>query len=308
MKGLPLCEAYYNAYGRPMLEEKFSDALGRIAVGLAGPGSECFGFDDELSRDHDWGPSFCLWLTVEDTRDIGQQIAREYATLPRTYLGFGPRVASPGEEGRVGACGTIDFFETYLGIRRVPDAPGLWLHLPEHSLATCTNGQVWADPLGEFSRWRAALGAYYPEDVRLKKLASRCITISQSGQYNYMRSIARGQAYAARACEVQFCSNVISLVFLLNRRYTPYFKWALSALKELPLLGTGIAACLDRLLQLEAPAEKDKAMQTISESLATQLTLEGLSDSKSGFLLDHVASLYERITDPALRKRVEVVR
>jgi hypothetical protein len=56
MKGLDLAEAYYQKHGAPMIESKFGPYVRRIAAGFVGPGSECFGFDDEISRDHDWGP------------------------------------------------------------------------------------------------------------------------------------------------------------------------------------------------------------------------------------------------------------
>ena len=61
MKGLELSRSFYEGAGAPMLQERFPELLGRIAVGLAGEGSECFGFDDELSADHDFEPAFCLW-------------------------------------------------------------------------------------------------------------------------------------------------------------------------------------------------------------------------------------------------------
>ena len=57
MKGLELCELYYKEVGAPMIAGKFPGYEEKIAVGLVGDGSECFGYDDELSRDHDWGPS-----------------------------------------------------------------------------------------------------------------------------------------------------------------------------------------------------------------------------------------------------------
>jgi len=308
MKGLQLCEAYYRTHGERMLEKSFPDEVQRMAVGLAGPGSECFGFDDEISRDHDWGPSFCLWLTDADMQLIGPRLAEQYAALPPVFMGYGPRIPSPGEEHRVGPCGAIDFFQRYLGSPYPPEAPAQWLRIPEDSLAMCTNGEVWVDPLGDFTRFRSALLAYYPEDVRLKKIASRCITVAQAGQYNFSRSLKRGQLYAIRSCEVQFCTDVISLAFLFNRRYTPYFKWALLALKDLPLLGSDLSARLEKIVREEAFADKEREMQSVCEKLASELTRQGLSDSRSEFLLDHVPSIYERIVDPQLRGHVGVVR
>ena len=57
MQGLELAEKFYDTYGRPMIRSLFPLYEGRIAAGLAGPGSECFGFDDAISRDHDFAPA-----------------------------------------------------------------------------------------------------------------------------------------------------------------------------------------------------------------------------------------------------------
>ena len=64
MKGLELSRLFYEELVKPMLEQKFAAYVPRIAAGLVGEGSQCFGYDDEISRDHDWGASICLWLTA----------------------------------------------------------------------------------------------------------------------------------------------------------------------------------------------------------------------------------------------------
>ena len=169
MKGIELSEAYYNAHGAPMIANHFASYADRIAVGFVGPGSECFGFDDQISRDHDWGPGFCMWLTSEDFREIGPALQEAYHNLPKIFRGFGPRIVSPGEQARAGVIEINAFYETYLGLDHVPETLMEWLHIPEQALATCTNGKIFSDPLGKFSHWRKNLLDFFPEDVRLKK-------------------------------------------------------------------------------------------------------------------------------------------
>ena len=59
MKGLELARDYFERCGRPMLERDFPELMPFLAAGLCGSGSECFGWDDEVSRDHDFEPGFC---------------------------------------------------------------------------------------------------------------------------------------------------------------------------------------------------------------------------------------------------------
>jgi len=304
MKGLALAEDYYREVGRPMIRERFADGEDRLAVGLAGPGSECFGFDDEISRDHDWGPAFCLWLTDDDYLRIGGRLQQAYLGLPPTFMGFGPRQASAGEEWRVGVGRTADFFRRFTGLDRPPETLQEWLRIPEPNLATCTNGKVFCDPLGDFTRWRQALLGCYPEDVRLKKIASLCITIAQTGQYNFARSMRRGELFSASYSVVKFCADAIAVVFLLNRRYAPFYKWLHRAVRDLPLLGREVHERVGALLKAAEPEQQEETMEAVSVLLADELRRQGLSDSPSDFLLDHAPRVQSHIRDATLRQHL----
>ena len=62
MQGLDLSQAFFEEYGKPMLEEQFPELMPYLATGLFGSGSECFGYDDIVSHDHDYEPCFCIFL------------------------------------------------------------------------------------------------------------------------------------------------------------------------------------------------------------------------------------------------------
>ena len=307
MKGLYLAQQYYYALGAPMLRDRFGELVDRIAVGFAGPGSECFGFDDEISRDHDWGPAFCMWLTTDDYRKYGNDLQMAYEELPKAFMGFGPRMASPGEESRTGVCPTVSFYAGYTGLDHQPSIIKEWLYITEQSLATCTNGRVFHDPLGEFSRWREALLAFYPEDIRLMKIASRCVTIAQSGQYNLSRSLKRGELFAAHSAVIQFCTDTMSLLFLLNKQYAPFYKWMHRAVKDLSLLGEWAHSLVLDLLADTDFKEKLPMIEDACAIIIRELWSEGLTDSSSDFLLDHGHSVHSRVRDAGLRERFRVI-
>ena len=112
MKGIELSERFYEAYGRPMIREQFPEYEERIAVGLVGHGSECFGYDDDVSSDHDYGPEFCLFLTEEDHREIGFRLERAYDKLPASFEGI---ARSGGSRFGAGTKGVHAIAELYRG-------------------------------------------------------------------------------------------------------------------------------------------------------------------------------------------------
>lgn len=306
MKGLDLAERYFLAVGVPIIHQQFPECQERIAAGLVGMGSECFGFDDEISRDHDWGPTFCLWLKKADYNMIGTRLQAEFDSLPKAFAGFGPREESAWGRGRNGVFEIDQFYRQFIGLDHPPKSLREWRFIPEANLATATNGRVFTDPLGAFTAFRQRLLDFYPEDIRLKKIASRCMTVAQTGQYNYMRCVRRQEYVAAHWNEAKFISDIISLVFLLNRKYRPFPKWMHRGLKGLTILGADL---YDRLLELVTPAEgavniyekKAGFMEEMCQLVIKELQMEGLSDSMSDFLLEHGPVIQSHIQDPQVR-------
>lgn len=301
MKGLHLAERYFEHYGQPMLEQAFAAERGRIAAGLVGDGSDCLGFDDASSRDHDWGPGFCLWLDQSDYAAIAPRLQAAYDDLPKVFGGFA-RHAGKWSAGRVGVLETGAFYRSFLGR---PEAPGKlfeWLRIPENNLAACTSGKVFCDPFGEFSRIRQQLLDYYPEDVRRAKIAGRCMAVGQSAQYNFQRARWRDEAFVAQYAETKFCSDAMALVYLLNRRYAPYYKWLHRGIAGLQRLGPLMFETVRAIATSACQDEKQAGINAICAAVIGELQAEGLSDSDSRFLVDHGPRVHERIADPDLRR------
>ena len=308
VSGLKLARAFWTQMGKPMIAAKYPQYAGRIAAGLVGHGSECYGFDDAYSQDHDFGPRFCLWLTDEDYAAIGEQLEVDYEALPRKFsvdaqgrvtfeaharsdasgafpsAGAGSTVipdaanaptpgtathdtataesgaassdvaeamttpidaplspVTPRAQGanrRDGVFRIGDFFESITGYHTAPaqTAPHEWLMLQESTLAAATNGEVFADPTGLFSKTRQGF-KNMPDDVRLALISKRLGMIAQAGQYNLPRSLKRGDGAAAWLSIHEFVQATASLVFLVNVPmvvgYMPYYKWQFAALRKL---------------------------------------------------------------------------
>lgn len=301
MRGLELARRFFDERGLPLLRAEFGPDIDLMAAGLVGDGSECLGFDDEYSTDHDWGPGFCCWLGAEHFNRLGKRLADAYAKLPSDFLGHERKLSEWGD-GRVGVFEIEAFYKRFLGRNGVPESLADWMRLPEANLAACTSGEVFVDPVGEFSRIRAQLLAFYPDDARLAKIAARCMSAGQAGQYNFHRSIWRGEQFAARYAETKYCADIMSLAYLLNRVYAPFYKWLHRGLAKLPRLGDFIARKVTALTTVSNYEEKKSLIGEIADAVILELQMEGLSGSESKFLVDHGPDVHSRITNPALRQ------
>ena len=305
MRGLELSEAYFAEFGEPMLREQFPDLLPHVAAGLIGSGSECFGYDDDVSRDHDFDPGFMLLLPGEDVIDRKRAFAleRAYAALPAEFGGVKRPAMAPVGGARRGVVRMADFFTDKTGSPNGQLTAAQWLAVPSHALAEAVNGKVFFDGSGELSRIRAGL-ARYPSDIRRKKLAGHLLLAAQAGQYNYGRCLRHGEFAAAQLAVIAFTQSAMEAVFLLNDAYQPFYKWrfrALRALERLPLEAELFEYLLTTDNDGEMARDKQEVMEGIASDLIGELEVQGLTQATCADLEKHAYSVNDGIADAELR-------
>ena len=318
MSGIELAQRFYIEYGAPMIAEKFSDYEDKIAIGLVGEGSERFWFDDIYSRDHDFGPGFCMWVTKSTYGEIGRKLQEEYDKLPKEYMGI-KRIDTKMAEGRCGVQIIGDFYEKYTGFRQSPDKISDWINIEDYKLATVTNGVVFRDNEGIFNDIRKHF-MNQPQKAKLVKLARAVSAMAQTGQYNYARSMARKDYITADICISEFMQNTMRCVYILNNKYAPYYKWMSEGIKTLKILPE-IKAVLKALADMEGQKsawenysydntkinENDNKVLIIeiaAKMVIKELKNQGIvNNTDSNFLNDYVGV----IMDKAEYSRKEVI-
>ena len=289
--GMELCRRYYEEYGRPMIAGKFHTYESRIAVGLVGKGSDCFGFDDVLSQDHDFGPRFVMWVTKKVYDEIGEELQEAYDKLPNQFLGV-DRIETFHGKDRSGVMIIEEFYKNLLGFDLVGmlahnhedtasgkeslDTIKCWLSVQEYGLAAAVNGEVFRDDEGIFTQYRKLLSAYYPKAVWYRKVAQTCALFSQSGQYNLPRMRRRGQLVSAELAKAECAKQAMKLYYLLNRKYAPHDKWLYKGMPENPQMTLGeegmenadVPKLVEQMSLLPADIAHEAALTTAVESLA----------------------------------------
>ena len=304
MNGLELSREYFYDTARPRLERDYPDLYPRLSAGLVGNGSECFGFDDDISRDHDWGVDFFIWIPDSD-RDCIPALRIWKDDLFEKYPPEYPRARS--EYGaRIGVMTCSDFYNGLIGAPKGPTTINEWLRAPEENYALAVNGEVFIDGAGEFSKTREYLLEYYPEDIRLKKIAAKCMALAQTGQYNHERTAKRRDWVTLRTVISRFSDNAIAMVYLLNKVYKPYYKLSFRALAGLPLLSGGAS----RLLRMIAETgglddgsfiRRQQYISELCELIVRELKHQGLSETDDWFLATHGGEVQSKIGDSFLR-------
>jgi len=247
MKGLALCEDFFNEIAEPILYKHFPELV--YSAGLIGYGSDVLGYDDKTSIDHMWGPRFYLFLNKEDLR-LKDKIEEVFSSeLPFTYKeysinftepdtnGNGVRLPKFITDGKVSSLIFIynldDFIEGYLGKSDLNNLDYLdWLTFSEHRLLALTSGKIFKDMLG--IKDRLSILSYYPEEVKLYMMASNWAIISQEQAF-VKRCGDCGDDIGSRIVTARIVDRLMRLCFLYKNKYAPYSKWFGTAFNNLDI-------------------------------------------------------------------------
>lgn len=257
--GLQLSKQYYEQYGKPMLEERFSDYMDQLAAGLVGEGSDCYGYDDALSADHDFGPDFCIWLSDEAYDEIGEEMKAAYAALPDEFMGYMRTVTDTGT-GRRGVHKLSEFVRYFLGTDKYDEIN--WRSLEDYQLSAITNGELFYDGAGEFTGLRKKLKGGYPDEILFLKLAEDFAKIAQTGQYNYARMLKREDRLSADMMLAACIKQIMLCTHHLKQCYPPHDKWLNKSFQH---IADGEIAALVKQLHACFAASDEEALRNVQD-------------------------------------------
>jgi Domain of unknown function (DUF4037) len=308
VSGAALSRRYYDEVVGPTVVARWP-GLPHAAARL-GSGSEVLGFDDDMSRDHDFGLRVNLLVPPGMTGQIETHLD---AVLPEAFDGYPIRFATtwdPRVRHRVQVDDVHTFVASRTGIRATDRLTvSDWLSLTGQAVLEVTAGPVFVDTAGDLTSARRRL-AWYPDDLWVYLVATDWVRMAQELPF-VGRTADRGDDLGSRVIASRLARVAMHLAHLLERRWAPYAKWTGTSLERLP---AGAAAAPPLLRAVDAQDWRTRE-QGLADALRILCRLQrgvGLPavDDPVGPFWDRpyrcirdevVTSLEDSIADPAVR-------
>jgi hypothetical protein len=253
--GLELSRQFYQEAVRPVLDAAFPGMAHSAA--LLGRGSEVLGFDDEMSRDHDWVPRVRLFLREDDYARHGDGIREVLRRrVPGRFQGQSTDFALYTVRGYILAQLNFDID----GEITARD----WLSFPERFLAAFTGGAVYHDEIG-LQAVRDRYG-YYPRDVWIYLLSAGWWRVHPEanivGRVGFV-----GDELGSALIASRLVHDLMRLCFLMERKYAPYSKWFGTAFSRLPC-AVELSPILQNVIDAGSWSQRENALMAAYEKVA----------------------------------------
>ncbi len=305
MKGLDVAEDFFFNWGLSNIKENFPDLLGRISVGRFS-GSDVLRADDNISKDHNWGPQFSLFLSQDDYKKFAKDLSETMnKNAPVKWKGY--QVAGAGDKN-VLVENIPNWIEENIGFTELPQSDSDWGIIVKHrrlggtvegresALYYLRYGTLWLDNNLEFAHWRKSLEKY-PDSAWYARLAEECFRMWQYGQYNFIQRISkRDDPLAVSLCLGKFVEGVMRILLLLYRNYTPYWKWLAHEVRQLKR-ASHYVPLLDALVKSDDRVQQAKLVEQICDDIYQELCL---LDVVSGYDVHSVSDYFMPLLDAQL--------
>jgi hypothetical protein len=275
---------FFEQIVKPILQAHFPEETAQTAFGVFGYGSEALRLDDAYSRDHHWGLRIDA-LMPEEVFETRRQAIMETlrANLPDSYQGHSLREAHLAGAG-LAPDNLTAFLRRTIGLDHAPTTYAEWLSIPEEDIIHVVNGEVWYDPLGRFTAIRETFHHYYPEPVRLRRIAHWCRYFSGMGTYALKRAILRHNEFYATTRFSNAIRLGIQLAFLLDKQYFPYDKWLMAYLERLPRLGEPLLPIVNEAVKLSTSWQRKLALlHQLADVLDQTMVADGIIEPHPKF-------------------------
>ncbi len=253
---IDVSRAFFEEVVKDILEANFPEETAQMACGVFGYGSEVLRLDDDYSADHHWGLRINALLPDDLFANKGEEILQAVDTqAPDNFRGYSLR------EGLITGKGlSLTSLDAYLnqtiGINHPPESYADWLGVPEEDILHIVNGELWHDPSGRFSAIRTTFNDYYPEPVRLRRIAHWCRYSSGMGTYALKRAILRDNDYFATVAFGKSLRWLVQIAFMLDKQYYPYDKWIMAFFEKLPRLYKPLGPLVEEATKLSTGWDK----------------------------------------------------
>lgn len=220
--GLALSRAYFDEVVAPILTRRFPDLP--YSAGRLGSGSDVLGFDDDVSRDHDWGLRLSLFVAEDAVAEVDRELERllpdSFQDLPVRFVFTG----QPEQRHYIEVASEHEFLISRIGFdpRAKPSAHD-WLSVSGQAALEVVAGPIFVEKTGELTSMRRAL-EWYPDDVWRYVLACDWIRIEQ--ELPLMgRAADVGDDLGSRIIAARLVHTIMHMAFMTERRWPPYAKW-----------------------------------------------------------------------------------
>jgi hypothetical protein len=323
IKGKQLSKDFYLECVLPLLEKYFPDL--QYSAARIGVGSDVLGFDDQQSRDHDWGPRVDLFFSAEDYGSVGDKVYEVLSyKLPFKFKGYSTHFVDDYLMGDNDQYPIIHRARTYdidqyfifnLGFNPANEITELdWLRTPELVIRMIMDGEIFHDGLPALQESIDKL-EWYPDDIWYYIMACQWMRIDQEEPF-VARTGDVGDELGSRVITARQVKEIMHLCFQMEREYAPYHKWFGTAFSRLKC-AQKLQPLLESVFLQENWQDREKILSEIYLILGemhNDLSITEYIEPKIShfhdrpYLVPHSARFYEALMDKVQSPRLRAMK